>query len=61
MSLAIEKAKIIIRCNFCGEDGKRLLVAGLYGYICSSCVSECVEILISNIEAHGDMDGKNES
>ena len=35
------------RCSFCGrpEDEVKLLITGLDGYICDSCVKQASEIL----------------
>ncbi|WP_420497560.1 ClpX C4-type zinc finger protein [Xenorhabdus griffiniae] len=48
MSSTIEK-RFDIGCNFCGKinDGTHKFVAGSYGYICSPCITQCVNILAS--------------
>ncbi|HQH41764.1 MAG TPA: ClpX C4-type zinc finger protein, partial [Bacteroidales bacterium] len=36
------------RCSFCGREKKdtRLLIAGISGYICDSCVEQAYEIVM---------------
>ncbi|PHM63944.1 ATP-dependent Clp protease ATP-binding subunit ClpX [Xenorhabdus stockiae] len=64
MALEIEKVNTNIGCSICGRNSKdskksRLFIAGLYGYICSSCVSDCVSILAYHIECRVDEGNKD--
>ncbi|MBC8949383.1 ClpX C4-type zinc finger protein [Xenorhabdus sp. TS4] len=64
MSLEIKKVNTNIGCSICGRNSKdskksHLFIAGLYGYICSSCISDCVTILASCIEDNMNNANKN--
>ncbi|OTA14315.1 ATP-dependent Clp protease ATP-binding subunit ClpX [Xenorhabdus vietnamensis] len=64
MSPTIEK-RFDIGCNFCGKinDGTHMFVAGLYGYICSPCITLCVNTLAlvadGSVSPHPLKDEKN--
>ena len=49
------------RCSFCGrpEDEVKLLITGLDGYICDSCVKQASEILNEALAAHNKAKASN--
>jgi len=46
------------RCSFCGREKKdtRLLIAGISGYICDSCVEQAYEIVMEESRTRNDFD-----
>ncbi len=46
------------RCSFCGRDKKdvNLLIAGVSGHICDSCIEQAYEIVAEETKKHGDFD-----
>ncbi|NMC37411.1 MAG: ATP-dependent Clp protease ATP-binding subunit ClpX, partial [Bacteroidales bacterium] len=48
------------RCSFCGRDKKdtRLLIAGISGHICDSCVEQAYEIIQEESKIRNDFDIK---
>lgn len=46
------------RCSFCGRDKKdtRLLIAGISGHICDSCVEQAYEIVMEESRIRSDFD-----
>ena len=48
----------IDRCSFCGRDRRsvRLLIAGISGYICESCVEQASQIVSEDMKKQGKLD-----
>lgn len=46
------------RCSFCGREKKdtRLLIAGISGYICDSCVEQAYDIVMEESRTRSDFD-----
>jgi ATP-dependent Clp protease ATP-binding subunit ClpX len=49
------------RCSFCGRSRKdtNILIAGVNGFICDSCVEQAYEIIQEDIKKRNDFDVKN--
>jgi len=46
------------RCSFCGRDKKEveLLVAGISGHICNSCIDQAYDIVMEESRKRGSFD-----
>ncbi len=56
----MSKSKDNVRCSFCGKDKSEtlILIAGIHGHICESCVEQAYDIIQDEILFTGDSDGK---
>jgi ATP-dependent Clp protease ATP-binding subunit ClpX len=52
------KSKIMEKCSFCGREKKEvnLLIAGISGHICDSCITQAHEIIDEELKSASDFD-----